>query len=107
MNAITYAISATITATGAATSDVTINLAPIYGIKAGSGGSVKGGMFTFFYATANTGKQLYDVSIEVTADNTAKFLLTFIDGVTRYARWTDVSNGSGRAISVSGVLNIK
>lgn len=107
LNAITYAISATITATGAATSDVTINLAPIYGIKAGSGGSVKGGMFTFFYATANTGKQLYDVSIEVTADNTAKFLLTFIDGVTRYARWTDVSNGSGRAISVSGVLNIK
>lgn len=107
LNSLTYSISATITATIAATSDVTIDISPIYGIKAGSGGTVKGGMFAFFYATANSSKQLYDVSIEVTADNTAKFLLTFIDGTTRYARWTDVSNGASRSISVSGVLHIK
>lgn len=79
----------------------------MYGVRNGFGGAVKGGLDAFFYATANTAKQLYDVYVEVTSANTAKFLLTFIDGTTRYARWTDVSNGSARAISVSCNIDVK
>uniref|UniRef100_UPI001643DE75 hypothetical protein n=1 Tax=Yersinia kristensenii TaxID=28152 RepID=UPI001643DE75 len=107
LNTLTYSITTTASATTAATSDVVVSISPIYGVTSGSGGSVKGGMFAFYYATANSSKQLYDVSIEVVSPNTAKFLLTFIDGSTRYARWTDVSSGSDRQISLSGVLSIK
>ena len=106
-NTLSFSIATTITAIPSATGDVIVNIAPAYGVKSGFGGTVKGGMYAFYYATANSAKQLYDVSLEVVSDNTAKFLLTFIDGVTRYARWTDVSNGSARAISISGVINIK
>lgn len=106
-NTLSFSIATTITAISSATSDVIVNIAPVYGVKSGFGGTVKGGMYAFYYATTNSAKQLYDVSIEVTADNTAKFLLTFIDGTTRYARWTDVSNGSARQISLSGIINIK
>lgn len=106
-NTLSFSIDTTVTAIPSTTSDVIVNIAPVYGVKSGFGGAVKGGLYAFYYATANSAKQLYDVSLEVVSDNTAKFLLTFIDGVTRYARWTDVSNGSARAISISGVINIK
>ena len=106
-NNLTYSITTTASATTEATSDVVVSISPIYGVTSGYGGSVKGGMFTFSYATVNSSKQLYDVSIEVVSPNTAKFLLTFIDGTTRYARWTDVSSGSARQISLSGIINIK
>lgn len=106
LNTLNFSISTTVTATVAATSDVIMNISPVYGIKTGFGGTVKGGMFTFFYASANTGKQLYDVSVEMVSQNTAKFLLTFVDGATRYARWTDVSSGSARAIALSGNMEI-
>lgn len=106
-NNLTYSISTTAAATTTATSDVVVSISPTYGVTSGSGGSVKGGMFAFYYATANSSKQLYDVSIEVVSPNNAKFLLTFIDGATRYARWTDVSSGSARQISLSGIINIK
>lgn len=106
-NTLNFSIKTTITATSSASSDVIVNIAPMYGVRNGFGGAVKGGLDAFFYATANTSKQLYDVYVEVTSANTAKFLLTFIDGATRYARWTDVSNGSARAISVSCNIEIK
>ncbi|WP_413498955.1 hypothetical protein [Buttiauxella gaviniae] len=106
-NNLTYSITTTAAATTAATSDVVVSISPTYGVTSGYGGSVKGGMFAFSYATANSSKQLYDVSIEVVSPNTAKFLLTFIDGATRYARWTDVSSVSARQISLSGIINIK
>lgn len=106
-NTLSFSIDTTITAIPSATGDVIVNIAPAYGVKSGFGGTVKGGMYAFYYATTNSAKQLYDVSLEVVSDNTAKFLLTFIDGTTRYARWTDVSNGSARSISISGVINIK
>ena len=106
-NTLSFSIATTVTAIPSATSDVIVNIAPVYGVESGFGGAVKGGLYAFYYATANSAKQLYDVSLEVVSDNTAKFLLTFIDGTTRYAHWTDVSNGSARAISISGVLNIK
>lgn len=106
-NTLSFSIATTIAAIPSATSDVIVNITPAYGVKSGFGGTVKGGMYAFYYATANSAKQLYDVSLEVVSDNTAKFLLTFIDGTTRYAHWTDVSNGSSRAISISGVINIK
>lgn len=106
-NNLTYSISTTAAATTTATSDVVVSISPAYGVASGYGCSVKGGMFAFSYATANSSKQLYDVSIEVISPNTAKFLLTFIDGATRYARWTDVSSGSARQISLSGIINIK
>lgn len=106
-NSLNYSISTTVSALESATSDVTISISPIYGVKEGLGGFVNGGIFAFYYATVNSGKQLCDVSLEVTSDNTAKFLLTFIDGVTRYARWTDVSQVSARGISLSGVISIK
>lgn len=106
-NTLNFSIKTTITATSSASSDVIVNIAPMYGVRNGFGGAVKGGLDAFFYATANTSKQLYDVYVEVTSANTAKFLLTFIDGSTRYARWTDVSNGSARAISVSCNIEIK
>lgn len=106
-NTLSFSIATTIAAIPSATSDVIVNIGPVYGIKSGFGGTVKGGLYAFYYATANSAKQLYDVSLEVVSDNTAKFLLTFIDGTTRYAHWTDVSNGSARAISISGIINIK
>ncbi|MGS8498521.1 phage head-binding domain-containing protein [Escherichia coli] len=106
-NTLSFSIGATIAAIPSATSDVIVNISPIYGIKSGFGGTVKGGMYAFYYATTNSAKQLYDVSLEVVSDNTAKFLLTFIDGTTRYARWTDVSSGSSRSISVSCSVDIK
>lgn len=106
-NTLNFSIRTTITATSSASSDVIVNIAPMYGVRNGFGGAVKGGLDAFFYATANTAKQLYDVYVEVTSANTAKFLLTFIDGTTRYARWTDVSNGSARAISVSCNIEVK
>lgn len=106
-NTLSFSITTTIAAIPSATGDVIVNIAPVYGIKSGFGGTVKGGLYAFYYATANSAKQLYDVSLEVVSDNTAKFLLTFIDGTTRYARWTDVSSGSARQISLSGVLSIK
>ncbi|WP_145532026.1 hypothetical protein [Yersinia kristensenii] len=106
-NNLTYSITTNVAATSAATSDVIVSISPTYGVASGHGGSVKGGMFAFLYATANSSKQLYDVSIEVVSPNTAKFLLTFIDGATRYARWTDVSSGGSRQISLSGIINIK
>ncbi|MGG4830156.1 phage head-binding domain-containing protein [Escherichia coli] len=106
-NTLSFSIATTVTAIPSATGDVIVNIAPVYGIKSGFGGTVKGGLYAFYYATANSAKQLYDVSLEVVSDNTAKFLLTFIDGTTRYARWTDVSSGSARQISLSGVLSIK
>lgn len=106
-NTLNFSIKTTITATSSASSDVIVNIAPMYGVRNGIGGAVKGGLDAFFYATANTSKQLYDVYVEVTSANTAKFLLTFIDGSTRYARWTDVSNGSARAISVSCNIEVK
>lgn len=106
-NTLSFSIATTIIAIPSATSDVIVNISPAYGVKSGFGGTVKGGMYTFYYATANSAKQLYDVSLEVVSDNTAKFLLTFIDGTTRYAHWTDVSNGSSRQISLSGIINIK
>lgn len=106
-NTLSFSIATTITAIPSATSDVIVNITPAYGVKSGFGGAVKGGMYAFFYATANSAKQLYDVSLEVVSDNTAKFLLTFIDGTTRYAHWTDVSNGSARQISISGIIDIK
>lgn len=106
-NTLSFSIATTIAAIPSATSDVTVNISPAYGVKSGFGGTVKGGMYAFYYATANSAKQLYDVSLEVVSDNTAKFLLTFIDGTTRYAHWTDVSNGSARQISLSGIINIK
>lgn len=106
-NTLNFSIKTTITATSSASSDVIVNIAPMYGVRNGFGGAVKGGLDAFFYATANTSKQLYDVYVEVTSANTAKFLLTFIDGSTRYARWTDVSNGSARTISVSCNIEIK
>ena len=106
-NTLSFSIGTTIAAIPSATSDVIVNISPIYGIKSGFGGTVKGGMYAFYYATTNSAKQLYDVSLEVVSDNTAKFLLTFIDGITRYARWTDVSSGSSRSISVSCSVDIK
>lgn len=106
-NTLSFSIGTTIAAIPSATSDVIVNISPIYGIKSGFGGTVKGGMYAFYYATTNSAKQLYDVSLEVVSDNTAKFLLTFIDGTTRYARWTDVSSGSSRSISVSCSVDIK
>lgn len=106
-NTLSFSIATTIIAIPSATSDVIVNISPAYGVKSGFGGTVKGGMYTFYYATANSAKQLYDVSLEVVSDNTAKFLLTFIDGTTRYARWTDVSSGSSRTISVSCSVDIK
>lgn len=106
-NTLNFSIRTTITATSSASSDVIVNIAPMYGVRNGFGGAVMGGLDAFFYATANTSKQLYDVYVEVTSANTAKFLLTFIDGSTRYARWTDVSNGSARAISVSCNIEVK
>ena len=106
-NTLNFSIKTTITATSSASSDVIVNIAPMYGVRNGFGGAVKGGLDAFFYATANTSKQLYDVYVEVTSANTAKFLLTFIDGSTRYARWTDVSNGSAKAISVSCNIEVK
>lgn len=105
-NTLSFSIATTVAATPSATSDVIVNIAPVYGVKSGFGGTVKGGLYAFYYATANSAKQLYDVSLEVVSDNTAKFLLTFIDGTTRYAHWTDVSNGSSREISVSCSVNI-
>lgn len=106
-NTLSFSIATTVTAIPSATGDVIVNIAPVYGVKSGFGGTVKGGMYAFYYATANSAKQLYDVSLEVVSDNTAKFLLTFIDGTTRYAHWTDVSNGSARQISLSGIIDIK
>lgn len=106
-NSLSFSIATTVTAISSATGDVIVNIAPVYGVKSGFGGTVKGGMYAFYYATTNSAKQLYDVSLEVVSDNTAKFLLTFVDGTTRYAHWTDVSNGSPRAISISGIVNIK
>ncbi|MCN9006734.1 phage head-binding domain-containing protein [Escherichia coli] len=106
-NTLSFSIATTIAAIPSATSDVIVNISPVYGIKSGFGGTVKGGLYAFYYATANSAKQLHDVSLEVVSDNTAKFLLTFIDGATRYARWTDVSSGSARQISLSGIINIK
>lgn len=106
-NTLSFSIATTIAATSSATSDVVVNISPVYGIKAGFGGTVTGGMYAFYYATANSAQQLYDVSLEVVSDNTAKFLLTFMNGVTRYAHWTDVSSGSARQISLSGIINIK
>lgn len=107
LNSLNYSIATTVSTTPPTPDDVIVNISPIYGVKAGFGGTVSGGMYAFYYATANSGKQLYDVSLEVVSDNTAKFLLTFIDGIKRYARWSDVTNGSARAISISGVINIK
>ncbi|WP_321574116.1 phage head-binding domain-containing protein [Escherichia coli] len=106
-NTLSFSIATTIAAIPSATSDVIVNIGPVYGIKSGFGGTVKGGLYAFYYATANSAKQLYDVSLEVVSDNTAKFLLTFIDGTTRYAHWTDVSNGSARVISVSCNIEVK
>lgn len=106
-NTLSFSIATTIAAIPSATSDVIVNISPVYGIKSGFGGTVNGGLYAFYYATANSAKQLHDVSLEVVSDNTAKFLLTFIDGATRYARWTDVSSGSARQISLSGIINIK
>ena len=106
-NTLSFSITTTIAAIPSATSDVIVNISPVYGIKSGFGGTVNGGLYAFYYATANSAKQLHDVSLEVVSDNTAKFLLTFIDGATRYARWTDVSSGSARQISLSGIINIK
>ncbi|EPM4300360.1 phage head-binding domain-containing protein [Escherichia coli] len=106
-NTLSFSIATTVTAIPSATGDVIVNIAPVYGVKSGFGGTVKGGLYAFYYATANSAKQLYDVSLEVVSDNTAKFLLTFIDGTTRYAHWTDVSNGSARVISVSCNIEVK
>ncbi|HFO3691181.1 TPA: phage head-binding domain-containing protein [Escherichia coli] len=106
-NTLSFSIATTVTAIPSATGDVIVNIAPVYGVKSGFGGTVKGGLYAFYYATANSAKQLYDVSLEVVSDNTAKFLLTFIDGTTRYAYWTDVSNGSARVISVSCNIEVK
>lgn len=106
-NTLSFSIATTIAAIPSATSDVIVNISPVYGIKSGFGGTVNGGLYAFYYATANSAKQLHDVSLEVVSDNTAKFLLTFIDGATRYTRWTDVSSGSARQISLSGIINIK
>lgn len=106
-NTLSFSIATTVAAIPSATGDVIVNITPAYGVKSGFGGTVKGGMYAFYYATANSAKQLYDVSLEVVSDNTAKFLLTFIDGTTRYAHWTDVSNGSARQISISGIIDIK
>lgn len=106
-SSLTFSIKTSITATSSATSDVVMNISPVYGLSSGIGGFVKGGMDAFFYSTTISSKQLYDVSVDIVSDNTAKFLLTFIDGTTRYARWTDVSNGTNKSISLSGVINIK
>ncbi|MEY1116946.1 phage head-binding domain-containing protein [Escherichia coli] len=106
-NTLSFSIATTVTAIPSATGDVIVNIAPVYGVKSGFGGTVKGGLYAFYYATANSAKQLYDVSLEVVSDNTAKFLLTFIDGTIRYAHWTDVSNGSARVISVSCNIEVK
>lgn len=106
-NTLSFSIATTVTAIPSATGDVIVNITPAYGVRSGFGCTVKGGMYAFSYATTNRGKQLYNVSIEVVSDNTAKFLLTFIDGATTYARWSDITSGPAKSISISGVINIK
>ena len=107
LNTLNFSIETTVSTNPPTADDVIVNFSGIYGIKKGFGGMVRGGMNAFSYATANSGKQLYNVSIEVTSDNTAKFLLTFIDGIIRYARWSDVTSGPSKNISLSGFINIK
>lgn len=90
---------------GTSSSDVIVNISPMYGVSRGFCSLVRGGMFAFSYATTNTGKVLSSVALEVTSSNTAKFVLTFADGAIRYARWSDVPSGSA-SYSLSGVINV-
>ncbi|MFP2085399.1 phage head-binding domain-containing protein [Escherichia coli] len=106
LNSLNYSIATTVSTTPPTPDDVIVNISPIYGVKAGFGGTVRGGMHAFSYATTNRGKQLYNVSIEVVSDNTAKFLLTFIDGSISYARWSDITSGPSKSISISGYIEI-
>ena len=106
-NTLTFSITTTIAALTSATSDVIMNISASYGVTSGFCGFVKGGMDAFFYATANAGNQLNSVSVEIVSDNTAKFLLTFVNGSVRYAKWTDVSNATAKSISISGKIEIK
>lgn len=107
LSELNYSISATVTPTASANTDVIMNISQAYGVTKGFGGYVKGGLYAFSYAATNTGKQLMAVSVDVVSDNTAKFLLTFADGVSRYARWSDVSNATAKAIDISGVISIR
>ncbi|WP_278399199.1 hypothetical protein [Hafnia paralvei] len=104
LNQLSFSITCTVTSSS--TSDVELDISEMYGVRGGKSSSVVGGMYMFFYATQNNAKQLYDVFVDVVGYNKAKFLLTFIDGTTRYARWADVSNSSSRQVSISSVINI-
>lgn len=106
LNSLNYSITTTVSTTPPTPDDVIVKFAEMYGIRRGFGGVVRGGMDAFSYATTNRGKQLYNVSIEVVSDNTAKFLLTFIDGAISYARWSDITSGPSKSISISGYIEI-
>lgn len=106
LNSLNYSIATTVSTTPPTPDDVIVKFAEMYGIRRGFGGVVRGGMNAFSYATTNRGKQLYNVSIEVVSDNTAKFLLTFIDGTITYARWSDITSGPSKSISISGYIEI-
>ncbi|MFM7945027.1 hypothetical protein [Hafnia paralvei] len=106
LNSLNYSIVTTVSTTPPTPDDVIVKFAEMYGIRRGFGGVVRGGMDAFHYATTNRGKQLYNVSIEVVSDNTAKFLLTFIDGSITYARWSDITSGPSKSISISGYIEI-
>ncbi|WP_145531583.1 hypothetical protein [Yersinia kristensenii] len=106
LNSLNYSIATTVSTTPPTPDDVIVKFTEMYGIRRGFGGVVRGGMNAFSYATTNRGKQLYNVSIEVVSDNTAKFLLTFIDGSITYARWSDITSGPSKSISISGYIEI-
>lgn len=106
LNSLNYSIATTVYTTPPTPDDVIVKFSEMYGIRRGFGGVVRGGMNAFSYATTNRGKQLYNVSIEVVSDNTAKFLLTFIDGTITYARWSDITPGPSKSISISGYIEI-
>ncbi|MEG0421430.1 MAG: phage head-binding domain-containing protein [Hafnia sp.] len=106
LNTLNFSIETTVSTNPPTGDDVIVKFAEMYGIRRGFGGVVRGGMHAFSYATTNRGKQLYNVSIEVVSDNTAKFLLTFIDGAITYARWSDITSGPSKSISISGYIEI-
>lgn len=107
MDTMTFSVSAAIVALPTATSDVTLNISSMYGVKAGAAGTIRGGLFAFSFAATNNGKQLISCSLDVTADNTAKFYLTFADGTGRYAKWSDVPNSQSVSIALSGIINVR
>lgn len=104
-NSINYSLTASVVCSVVSNEDVVMDIAQLYGLTGGRGTTPSGARAAFFHATLNSGQQFYDVLPLVTGNNKVKFKIEFANGVSRFARWSDVLPSIGRTtITLSGII---